>query len=215
MILPREKSIYLCRDSGKVAKGEGIYQPDADHESREGHLARCNNQHFKNEVRLFRNLCNPVSGQKESTQASCYCGHQDTEPGRYIVNSLQYIKSQCRFKKYVPSLFIFSISSLALIYVLPDPIQQRASNHPRSKVDRSIHSYSQSVIAGLAIWARAGSPPIIETSLSFWFCVKARFFQWARKPLPTTRKRNLRRFRLLYEEVQILITTWFCCVFVS
>ena len=157
MILPREKSIYLCRDSGKVAKGEGIYQPDADHESREGHLARCNNQHFKNEVRLFRNLCNPVSGQKESTQASCYCGHQDTEPGRYIVNSLQYIKSQCRFKKYVPSLFIFSISSLALIYVLPDPIQQRASNHPRSKVDRSIHSYSQSVIAGLAIWARVTS----------------------------------------------------------
>ena len=157
MILPREKSIYLCRDSGKVAKGEGIYQPDADHESREGHLARCNNQHFKNEVRLFRNLCNPVSGQKESTQASCYCGHQDTEPGRYIVNSLQYIKSQCRFKKYVPSLFMFSISSLALIYVLPDPIQQWASNHPRSKVDRSIHSYSQSVIASLAIWARVTS----------------------------------------------------------
>ena len=34
---------------------------------------------------------------------------------------------------------------------------------------------------------------MIETSLSSWFCVKAKFFQWAKKPLPTTRKRNLRR----------------------
>ena len=62
---------------------------------------------------------------------------------------------------------------------------------------------------------KTGSPPIIETSLSFWFCVKARFFQWARKPLPTTRKRNLRRFCRSHEEVQTLKTTWFCCVFVS
>ena len=105
----REKSTYLCRDSGKVAKGKGIYQPDADHKSREGHLARCNNRHFNNEVRLFRNLSNPVSGQKESTQASCYCGHQDTEPGRYIVNSLQYIESQYRFWKICILIHIFNI----------------------------------------------------------------------------------------------------------
>ena len=62
---------------------------------------------------------------------------------------------------------------------------------------------------------KTGSPPIIETSLSSWFCVKARFFQWARKPLPTTRKRNLRRFCRLHEEVQKLKTTWFSCIIVS
>ena len=41
-------------------------------------------------------------------------------------------------------------------------------------------------------------PPMIETSLSSWLWVKARFFQWARKPLPTTRKRNLRNKDFLF-----------------
>ena len=50
----------------------------------------------------------------------------------------------------------------------------------------------------LSSWPLLLPPPMIETSLSSWLWVKARFFQWARKPLPTTRKRNLRNIDFLF-----------------
>ena len=56
----------------------------------------------------------------------------------------------------------------------------------------------------LSSWPLLLPPPMIETSLSSWLWVKARFFQWARKPLPTTRKRNLRKIEIS----RFLEATW-------
>ena len=86
---------------------------------------------------------------------------------------------------------------MSRIYALLSVIRQqmstfdpfRGGGHPKRTMSPFLSFF---LMQGLPL------PPMIETSLSSWLWVKARFSQWARKPLPTTRKRNLRNIDFLF-----------------